>query len=105
MDGLEESEWTNVQDPVRQMFTALTKAVRTQSAGIRDLDRKVGHFVTKDSLDSVVSDLRSKSCSKEDATDIMRHIETKASADVVNNLDSKLNKVRVFFFFKSIFGN
>lgn len=36
MEGdLKGSQWTNVQDPVKQMITAITKAVRTQSAGIK----------------------------------------------------------------------
>jgi hypothetical protein len=43
MDELmEDNQWYNIQDPVKQMITSITKAVRTQSAGIRDLDRKIG---------------------------------------------------------------
>ncbi len=37
----DSARWANIQDPVRQMITAITKAVRTQSAGIKDLDRKL----------------------------------------------------------------
>ena len=44
-EGLnDENQWVNIQDPIKQMITSITKAVRTQSAGIRDLDRKIGFF-------------------------------------------------------------
>jgi hypothetical protein len=39
---MEDNQWINIQDPVKQMITSITKAIRTQSAGIRDLDRKIG---------------------------------------------------------------
>jgi hypothetical protein len=43
MDELmEDHQWVNIQDPIKQMITSITKAIRTQSAGIRDLDRKIG---------------------------------------------------------------
>ena len=45
------AQWTNVQDPVKQMITAITKAVRTQSAGIKDLDRRLGDAATVELLD------------------------------------------------------
>lgn len=41
-DLMEDNQWYNIQDPIKQMITSITKAVRTQSAGIRDLDRKMG---------------------------------------------------------------
>ena len=41
-DLMEDNQWYNIQDPIKQMITSITKAVRTQSAGIRDLDRKIG---------------------------------------------------------------
>ncbi len=56
MDDLEEMQWVNVQDPVRQMITSITKAVRTQSAGIRDLDRKIGLLASTDSVHTIVED-------------------------------------------------
>lgn len=45
------AQWTNVQDPVKQMITAITKAVRTQSAGIKDLDRRLSDTATVDLVD------------------------------------------------------
>jgi GTP cyclohydrolase I len=56
-DGLREpSSWANVQDPVRQMLSALTKAVRTQAAGIRDLDRAVERLPSRANVDQTVTE-------------------------------------------------
>ena len=65
MDDLEEMQWVNVQDPVRQMITSITKAVRTQSAGIRDLDRKIGFLASTDSVHSIVDDALSRTFQKQ----------------------------------------
>jgi hypothetical protein len=50
MEGAAMGDWTNVQDPVKQMITAITKAVRTQSAGIKDIDKRVDAMPTNDIL-------------------------------------------------------
>lgn len=55
-EGLREpASWANVQDPVRQMLSALTKAVRTQAAGIRDLDRAVERLPSKTNVEHTVA--------------------------------------------------
>ncbi len=90
---LDDAHWTNVQDPVRQMFSALTKAMRTQSAGIRDLDRKIGHSITRQDTEHILQDSMSRCCTKDNAIEIMRQIDTKASVDHLSNTDAKLSKV------------
>lgn len=45
----DDIQWINIQDPIKQMITSITKAVRTQSAGIRDLDRKIGLLLSSSS--------------------------------------------------------
>jgi hypothetical protein len=67
------SQWVNVQDPVKQMISAISKAIRTQSAGIRDLDRKVASAVTTDQLEKQVSDLLSLCCSKQVRCHVIQH--------------------------------
>ena len=92
-DILDEVHWTNVQDPVKQMFAALTKAVRTQSAGMRDIDRKIGYLISKESAEHLVEDIASRLCTKTEVVEIMRHIDTKSDASFVNGLDAKVSKV------------
>lgn len=50
----EDIQWINIQDPIKQMITSITKAVRTQSAGIRDLDRKIGYLASTESTQALV---------------------------------------------------
>lgn len=70
-----DAQWTNVQDPVKQMITAITKAVRTQSAGIKacpsplpartaihakipqDLDRRIDGVPTIDAMEARVQEV------------------------------------------------
>ena len=94
-DILDDAHWTNVQDPVRQMFSSLTKAIRTQSVGVRDLDRKIGYLISKEQVDHLMSNLEMRCCNKEDATDIMKHVDSKASHEVVAGIDAKLSKVNL----------
>lgn len=65
MDDIEEMQWINVQDPVRQMITSITKAVRTQSAGIRDLDRKIGFLASTDTVHAMISEASARSFQKQ----------------------------------------
>lgn len=73
-DIVDESVWVNVQDPVRQMITAITKAVRSQSVSIRDMDRKLNNFTTKDALERKIEDVMKETCSKKDANQIINNI-------------------------------
>ena len=59
------ANWQNVQDPVRQSLSALTKAIRTQSAGLLDLDRKLQAVVTHDSVGQMVDEAVRDLCSKQ----------------------------------------
>ena len=101
-DLVDESVWINVQDPVRQMITAITKAVRTQSAGIRDLDRKISTLSTKEHAERLVKDAVSSSCSKSEASDIIREMDARSNElksnymnfeDRMTDFSDKLNKM------------
>jgi hypothetical protein len=101
-DLIDESVWVNVQDPVRQMITAITKAVRTQSAGIRDLDRKVNGLVTTDILDRVVHTHISKVSTKTEVKDVVREMDARTNElsanfsnyeDRLGEISSKLTKM------------
>lgn len=101
-DLIDESVWVNVQDPVRQMITAITKAVRTQSAGIRDLDRKVNGLVTTDILDRVVHTHISKVSTKTEMKDVVREMDARTNElsanfsnyeDRLGEISSKLTKM------------
>jgi hypothetical protein len=92
-DALDDAHWANVQDPIKQMFLAITKAIRSQSAGIRDLDRKCSDFVTNDRANGLIQQAYDKSCSKQDATQIIYKIDTKASEKDLVVVDSRLTQV------------
>ena len=101
-DLVDESVWINVQDPVRQMITAITKAVRTQSAGIRDLDRKIATLSTKEHAERLVKDAVTATCSKNEASDIIREMDARSNElksnyvnyeDRLGDFSEKLNKM------------
>ena len=101
-DLIDESVWINVQDPVRQMIAAITKAVRTQSAGIRDLDRKIVGLVTKDMLERTVGENMATTCSKHEAKDMVREIDARSNEmksnflnyeDKLFDITNKINKM------------
>jgi hypothetical protein len=50
----ENSKWVNVQEPVKDMILAIAKSVRTQSAGIRDLDRKLGQCILTEKCEKLI---------------------------------------------------
>lgn len=91
-DSLDDAHWANVQDPIKQMFLALTRAIRSQAAGIRDLDRKCADFMTKDMTTHFVEKSFDKACSKQDATQIIYKVDSKASDKSVAVLESKLEQ-------------
>lgn len=97
-DSLDDAHWVNVQDPIKQMFLALTKAIRAQAAGIRDLDRKCQDFVTHDRANMLIQQSFDKSCSKQDATQIMYKLDTRAGEKDVAVLDSRLSQVTPIIF-------
>jgi hypothetical protein len=90
----EQRNWKNVQEPIRQMFLSLSKAIRIQAAGIRDLDRKMTtEYVTNDSLKRVVSDISENTCSKEDGTQLIFQMETKAKEKDFLVLEHRVEQV------------
>ena len=57
----DESQWVNVQDPVKQMITGIAKSVKVQATGLRDLDKRLSHCITKDHADQIVTETFSNS--------------------------------------------
>ncbi len=92
-DALDDAHWVNVQDPIKQMFVAITKAIRAQSAGIRDLDRKCSEYVTHDRAQGLIQHSIDKTCSKQDATQIIYKMDSKASEKDLAVVASKLDQV------------
>lgn len=54
--GNDESQWTNIQDPVKQMITGITKSIRVQASGLRDLDKRTSKHISKDNAEQLVSE-------------------------------------------------
>jgi hypothetical protein len=110
-DILDDLHWTNVQEPIRQMFLSITKAIRAQAAGIRDLDRKSTDFITNESAQRLVKDYCALCCSKKEATELIHQIETRVSEKSFYSLESKLFQVFIpyhfyfYFIFTSILTN
>lgn len=73
------------QDPVKQMFTAITKALRAQSIGIRDLCRKCDENVSKRSLDLLLIDISSTYCKKEEIAGFLEQLNEKPNQQQVTN--------------------
>lgn len=92
-DALDDAHWVNVQDPIKQMFVAITKAIRAQATGIRDLDRKCSEFVTNERASSMIQKSIDKTCSKQDATQIIHKMDSFASRTELAVMESKLAQV------------
>ena len=93
-DTLDEARWKNVQDPIKSMFLALTKAVRSQAAGIRDLDKKYADCISRDTSRRMLQDAFDIVCSKHDATEMLLQIDRKVNEKDVSILAAKLQQVR-----------
>lgn len=93
-DLMEDTHWINVQDPIRQMFLAISKAIRVQASGIRDLDTKCSNYVTHDLVQRMVKEAFDQTCNKQDATQIIYQIESKAPAKDVHALEVSVQQVR-----------
>ena len=52
----DESQWVNVQDPVKQMMTGIAKSVKVQATGLRDLDKQVSKCITKEKAERLVAE-------------------------------------------------
>jgi hypothetical protein len=92
-DLLDDAHWVNVQDPIKQMFLALSKAIRVQAASIRDLDRKCSDHLSSDQVHRIVRDSFENSCSKQDAAQLIYQLETKVSERQYSITEAKLEAV------------
>ena len=87
----------NNQDPVKQMFTTITKALRTQSIGIRDLSRKCDENLSKHAFENALADISNKYCRKEKVSDINVKLNEKSDQTyVISELD-KVNNIKIVF--------
>jgi hypothetical protein len=57
----DENQWVNVQDPVKQMITGITKSVKVQAVGMRDLDKRMSKCITKDNAEQLIAETFSNS--------------------------------------------
>jgi len=89
-DLLDETKWVNVQDPVRQMLTSMAKAIQTQAAGIRELDKRNEYLVSRELAEKLILEGISKCSSKHDFVMLSGHVESKASLEALSSLDSRL---------------
>lgn len=92
-DLMEDTHWINVQDPIRQMFLAISKAIRVQAAGIRDLDTKCSNYVTHDLAQRMTKEAFDQACSKQDATQIIYQVESKAPAKDLHSVEATVQQV------------
>lgn len=100
-DFLDDKHWVNVQDPIKQMFLSLSKAIRVQGAGLRELDRKSSDYITTDVLKRFLKEQNELHCSKQDATQIIYQLDTKANEKDFHSLENKVNQVKKKHYFLS----
>jgi hypothetical protein len=96
-DVLDDIHWKNVQDPIKQMFLTLTKAIKTQAAGMRDLDRKCDKLIPYDAAERLIKERFDSCCTKQDATQLIYQIDTKAGDKELSVLESRITEVMRFF--------
>lgn len=79
------------------MLLALTKAVRTQSAGIRDVDRKVGQLLPQDAIVKLIDERVAHCLTKDECREQFFQVECKASyaSELIKDLDSQIRKVNL----------
>lgn len=88
--------WTNIQEPVRQMISAITKAVRTHSAGIAELDRRIGLLPQEETVFRLIESALRDYCSKRDAADIIKLMDERSddTSSSLRAIESRLSGVR-----------
>jgi hypothetical protein len=94
-DVLDDMHWKNVQDPIKQMFLTLTKAIKVQAAGMRDLDRKCNELIPYDAAERLIKERFDSCCTKQDATQLIYQIDTKAGDKELSVLESRITEVSV----------
>lgn len=52
----DENQWVNVQDPVKQMITGITKSVKVQATGLRELDKRMSKCITREKTDQLIAE-------------------------------------------------
>lgn len=92
-DILDDAHWVNVQDPIKQMFLSITKALRVQASSIRELDRKCSDFVTRDFVRNQVHSVEDTVCSKQDATQIIYQLQQKVDQKEHTTLQTRYEQV------------
>ena len=97
-DLLDDLHWKNVQEPVKQMFLALSKAIRIQSAGLRDLDHRCDHFTSKEEVHCLLSEKLTQVVSKEDGKEMLHLIDKKVDIKKYEKLEQQLELVSSLLF-------
>lgn len=95
-DVLDDIHWVNVQDPIKQMFLAITKSIRIQSVTIRDLERKTSEYCNENQIDYKINKAIDNVCTKDAATQILHQIDNKINIKDYTHLENKFNQVCLF---------
>lgn len=82
----------NVQEPVKQMISALSRTMRAQTVDIKDIDRRINSsMVSKNEFDRTNNDNRVLYMGRTEGEDAVKRLDTKADAKEVSSIDSRLN--------------
>jgi hypothetical protein len=92
-DAYLSSHWTNIQDPVRQTLTGLTKTLNTHNKEIVALANKLTYMCSTEQTHALLRETEGRTCSKDDALQMCRRIEHKAESGRVDSLEGDLKKV------------
>jgi len=92
-DAFDDVHWVNVQDPIKNMFLALSKAIRVQSSSIRDLERRLSEMPTERDAGSMIQRAIEGVCSKQDATQILYQLDNKASSKEMHTMESRYSQL------------
>eukprot|EP01036_Dinobryon_divergens_P026719 gene26719-35398_t len=87
--------WVNIQEPVREMFIALSKGQRVLAGSIKDLDVKQSTLSKELAAEfgRALRQLQERSCSKDDGTQMLMELGRKANEDSLNQLREEIHKV------------
>ena len=90
-EGFTSDRWMNVQEPIKDLFTILTKAIRVQSNNIEDLDSRINQ--NDDTNKQLINNLENLVTTNE-FQHYLQELSKKSNQNDVDRLESRLNQVR-----------
>ena len=94
---IDESQWINVQDPIRNIILGIIKSVRSQANSLRDVDRRIGEYLRKNELEKIVHEESLKFPSKIEFASLSGKVQTKATQIQYDELGSKIEQVIIHY--------